>query len=136
MRACTPGPFGLLRSVTTIEELYIQGFEADFNFIANDVLSFYGGIGLLDSEIEENRNRPLSEGNDVPQAPDITGNLGAQLRRLEEAGYVAVDKEFVKRKPVSWYSLEPAGRSALGAHLVGMQAIIRNTVPGPEPPGH
>ncbi|QFU74381.1 TonB-dependent receptor [Halioglobus maricola] len=72
------GPFGLLRSVTTIDEMYVQGFEADFQWLATEGLTFYGGIGLLDSEIEENKNRPLSEGNDVPQAPDTTGNLGAE----------------------------------------------------------
>ena len=27
------------------------------------------------------------------------GNLGAQLLKLEEAGYVAVEKKFVQRKP-------------------------------------
>jgi iron complex outermembrane receptor protein len=72
------GPFGLLRTVTTIDEMYVQGFEADFQWLATEGLTFYGGIGMLDSEIEENKNRPLSEGNDVPQAPDTTGNLGAQ----------------------------------------------------------
>lgn len=72
------GPFGLLRAVTTIDELYVQGFEADFTFLFTEGLSFYGGIGLLDSEIEKNKSRPLSEGNDVPQAPDTTGNLGVQ----------------------------------------------------------
>ncbi|MEM1403240.1 MAG: TonB-dependent receptor [Pseudomonadota bacterium] len=73
------GPFGILRTVTTIDELYIQGFEADFTFVASEYLTLYGGIGLMDSEIEENRNRPLSVGNDVPQAPETTGNLGAEL---------------------------------------------------------
>jgi iron complex outermembrane receptor protein len=72
------GPFGLLRAVTTIDEMYVQGFEADFQWLVTDGLTFYGGIGLLDSEIEENKNRPLSEGNDVPQAPDTTGNLGVE----------------------------------------------------------
>lgn len=72
------GPFGLLRSVTTIDELYVQGLEADFTFLAAEGLSLHGGIGMMDSEIEKNRNRPLSEGNDVPQAPDVTGNLGAE----------------------------------------------------------
>ena len=72
------GPFGLLRSVTTIDEMYIQGFEADITFIATEGLTFYGGVGLMDSEIEKNKNRPLSEGNDVPQAPETTGNLGAE----------------------------------------------------------
>jgi iron complex outermembrane receptor protein len=73
------GPFGILRTVTTIDELYIQGFEADFTFAATDFLTLYGGVGLMDSEIERNDHRPLSEGNDVPQAPDTTGNLGAEL---------------------------------------------------------
>lgn len=73
------GPFGLLRAVTTIEDIYIQGFEADFSFVATQSLTFYGGLGLLDSKIEENRNRPASVGNDVPQAPDKTANLGAEL---------------------------------------------------------
>jgi iron complex outermembrane recepter protein len=72
------GPFGLLRSVTTIDEMYVQGFEADFQWLATDGLTIYGGLGLLDSEIEENKSRPLSEGNDVPQAPDTTGNLGVE----------------------------------------------------------
>ena len=73
------GPFGLLRVVTTIDESQIQGFEADFNWLATDNWSIYGGLGLLDSEIERNDNRPLSVGNDVPQAPDTTWNLGSQV---------------------------------------------------------
>ncbi len=72
------GPFGLLRSVTSIDEMYVQGVEADFSFLAAQGLSFYGGIGLLDSEIVKNRSRPLSEGNEVPQAPDTTANLGVE----------------------------------------------------------
>jgi len=73
------GPFGLLRVVTTIDETTIQGFEADFNWLASENFSIFGGVGFLNSEIEKNINRPLSEGNDVPQAPDETYNLGAQL---------------------------------------------------------
>jgi len=73
------GPFGLLRVVTTIEEVTISGFEADFNWVASEHLSLFGGVGFLDSEIKKNINRPLSVGNDVPQAPEETYNLGAQL---------------------------------------------------------
>jgi len=73
------GPFGLLRVVTTIEEIQIRGIEADFNFAANDYLAVFGGVGLLDTEIKQNNNRPLSVGNDVPQAPDTTFNLGASV---------------------------------------------------------
>jgi iron complex outermembrane receptor protein len=45
--------------VTTIEETSINGFEADFNFLATDNFSIFGGIGFLDSEIKKNNNRPL-----------------------------------------------------------------------------
>ncbi|MCH9696011.1 MAG: TonB-dependent receptor [Gammaproteobacteria bacterium] len=73
------GPFGILRVVTTIDELNIQGFETDFAWQASDMISVFGGIGLMDSEIERNVNRPLSVGNPVPQAPEETFNLGVQL---------------------------------------------------------
>ncbi|MFK8053628.1 MAG: TonB-dependent receptor [Woeseiaceae bacterium] len=73
------GPWGLLRVVTTIDELNINGFEVDFDAALTDSWTVFGGIGLLDSEIKENRNRPLSVGNDAPQAPDVTANLGANF---------------------------------------------------------
>jgi DNA-binding MarR family transcriptional regulator len=56
---------------------------------------------------------------------ETDGNLGAQLRKLEEAGYVGVKKVFEQRKPVSWYALTPAGRKALRAHLAAMDDIVR-----------
>ena len=80
------GPFGLLRSVTTIDELYIEGFEADVNFVLNEELSFFAGVGLMSSEIEENRHRPLTVGNDVPQAPDKTATFGAQYVKALDGG--------------------------------------------------
>jgi len=55
---------------------------------------------------------------------ETDGNLGAQLRKLEDAEYLSVKKEFVKRKPVSWYSLTRMGRRALEAHLAAMEALI------------
>jgi iron complex outermembrane receptor protein len=73
------GPFGLMRVVTTIDQAKVSGFEADFAWQLSDMFRLYGGIGLLDSEIEENINRPLSVGNDLPQAPEETYNLGGQL---------------------------------------------------------
>ena len=72
------GPFGLLRTVTTIDELTIKGLELDTSFVVTENLSIYAGAGFLSSEIRENANRPLSVGNDVPQAPDRSGNLGLQ----------------------------------------------------------
>ena len=72
------GPFGLLRTVTTIDELTISGFEIDASYAMTENLTVYGGAGFLNSEIEENANRPLSVGNDVPQAPGSSGNFGVE----------------------------------------------------------
>jgi len=55
---------------------------------------------------------------------ETDGNLGANLRKLEDEGLVAVTKEFVDRKPVSWYALSPAGKKALRAHLKAMEELI------------
>ena len=56
---------------------------------------------------------------------DLTdGNLGAQLRKLEDAAYLALRRDFVERRPVTWYSLTPAGRKALDRHLRALQAVI------------
>ena len=70
------GPFGLLRAVTTIDELSIRGLEVDFNYAVTDEFRLFGGLGLIDSEIEENRNRPLSVGNVAPQTPEESFTLG------------------------------------------------------------
>jgi DNA-binding MarR family transcriptional regulator len=52
------------------------------------------------------------------------GNLGAQMKRLEDDGYVSVRKDFVDRKPVTWYRLAPAGRKALDKHMKALRSLI------------
>ena len=52
------------------------------------------------------------------------GNLGAQLRKLEDAAYLKLRRDFVERRPVTWYSLTPAGRKALDRHMRALQAVI------------
>ncbi len=56
------------------------------------------------------------------------GNLGAQLRRLEDDGYVALRRDFVERKPVTWYALTKPGRKALDKHLRALQSMIDTVV--------
>lgn len=52
------------------------------------------------------------------------GNLGAQLRKLEDAGYLALRREFRDRKPVTWYRLTAAGRRALASHLRHLHSLV------------
>ncbi len=55
---------------------------------------------------------------------ETDGNLGANLRKLEDEGLIAVAKEFVDRKPVSWYGITPKGRKTLKLHLAVLGRII------------
>lgn len=55
---------------------------------------------------------------------ETDGSLGAHLRRLEEADYLTVRKEFRERKPVSWYALSVAGRRALEEHVRALERVL------------
>jgi iron complex outermembrane receptor protein len=72
------GPFGLLRVVTNIDEVTIQGLEADFHWNVTDDVSIYGGYSYIDSNIDQYNGRPYTKDNKVPYAPDYTGNLGVE----------------------------------------------------------
>ena len=52
---------------------------------------------------------------------DLTwGNLSAHLRKLEDAGYVAIEKSFNDRKPRTAIALTDKGRAALRAYRAAM----------------
>ena len=52
------------------------------------------------------------------------GNLSVHLKKLEEAGYVAIAKSFVNNKPLTRVSITPAGRKAFSAYLEAIGALI------------
>ncbi len=58
---------------------------------------------------------------------DLTdGNLGAHLRKLEQAGYVKLEKTFVARKPRTYVSATAKGRRAFAEHVSALEEIIRS----------
>jgi DNA-binding MarR family transcriptional regulator len=52
------------------------------------------------------------------------GNLGAHIETLSKAGYVAVEKAFVGKKPQTTVSATAAGRAAFARHVAMLQEII------------
>ena len=54
------------------------------------------------------------------------GNLGAHLRKLEEVGYIAVNKTFVERKPHTFVSATPEGRRVFQEHVSALESILKN----------
>ena len=52
------------------------------------------------------------------------GNLSVHLRKLEEAGFVAVTKSFKGRKPLTEASRTEEGRAAFVAYLDAMAGLL------------
>ena len=52
------------------------------------------------------------------------GNASVHLRKLEDAGYVAMDKRFVDRKPQTTYALTERGRQALLDYVAHLESLL------------
>ena len=56
--------------------------------------------------------------------------LSRQVATLEKAGYVAVTKGYVGKRPRTWLALTPGGRTAFAAHCQALRAIAGNGADG------
>ncbi|MGP1603317.1 MAG: transcriptional regulator [Treponema sp.] len=59
---------------------------------------------------------------DMVHATD--GNLTAHCKKLENAGYLTVEKLFVNRKPVTLYSATSSGRSAVKKYAQQLASLL------------
>ena len=71
-----------------------------------------------DAEVEFTFLRDLLEVTD--------GNLGAHLRKLEEADYIAINKTFVERKPHTFISATAEGRRVFKEHVAALESILKS----------
>jgi DNA-binding MarR family transcriptional regulator len=53
------------------------------------------------------------------------GNLSVHLKKLEEAGYITVNKKFIDRKPVSRYKITQKGHRAFEDYIEKLESIIK-----------
>ena len=53
------------------------------------------------------------------------GNLSAHISKLNEAGYIEVEKTFKDNRPHTMISLTPAGRSAFNTYRQGMLQLLQ-----------
>ncbi|ATQ44264.1 winged helix-turn-helix domain-containing protein [Caulobacter mirabilis] len=52
------------------------------------------------------------------------GNLSIHLRKLQDAGYVEIEKSFVGLKPLTRIRITAAGRQAFGEYLEAIGRLI------------
>lgn len=58
------------------------------------------------------------------------GNLSVHLRKLEDAGYIVIDKSFLNRKPLTRARLTPEGRKAFAAYLETLSRLVNEAKGG------
>ncbi len=67
----------------------------------------------------------VADFNELKRALDATqGNLSIHLRKLEDAGYIDIDKSFLGRKPLTRARLTEAGRKAFADYLDAMAGLV------------
>ncbi|QIG81999.1 helix-turn-helix domain-containing protein [Sphingosinithalassobacter tenebrarum] len=52
------------------------------------------------------------------------GNLSIHLRKLEDAGFIAIEKRIVDRKPLTRARLSARGRKAFGNYIQALGRVI------------
>lgn len=72
----------------------------------------------LDEEVDFTYLRNLLQVTD--------GNLGAHLRKLEEAEYITINKLFVDRKPRTFISATAKGREVFDEHVAALESILKS----------
>jgi len=53
------------------------------------------------------------------------GNLSVHLKKLEEANYISVKKEFIDRKPKTVYTLTKTGIKAFEVYVAQLEKLIK-----------
>jgi DNA-binding MarR family transcriptional regulator len=70
-------------------------------------------------------NAEVADFNELKNVLEVTqGNLSVQLRKLEEAQYVGIEKGYLGRKPRTQVRITPAGRKAFAIYLEALGKLI------------
>jgi len=71
------------------------------------------------------QNTEVAEFNELKQILKATqGNLSVHLRKLEEAGYISIEKSFPGRKPLTRVRLTNIGRKAFVSYLDAIAKLV------------
>jgi len=70
-------------------------------------------------------NAEVADFNELKAVLEVTqGNLSVQLRKLEDAGYVTIEKGFLGRKPRTQVRITLVGREAFAGYLEALGKLI------------
>lgn len=58
------------------------------------------------------------------QTKTSDGNLSTHLRKLEDAGYIALKKSFVDRRPITIYWVSESGKKAYANYIATIERLV------------
>ena len=99
----------------------MDGFDIDE---IDDVIHGRVRLGVM-AYLSSARTADFNEIKKRLQTTD--GNLSVHLRKLEDAGYITVEKSFVGRKPLTRLTLTPAGDKAFLGYLDAIGKLVDET---------
>lgn len=79
-------------------------------------------LGII-SALAANDKMSFSQLKELLDTSD--GNISVHARKLEDAGYVTLEKSFKGRMPLTEYKITKDGRAALTRYLDHMEALIK-----------
>ncbi len=92
------------------------------------------GIGQIDEVIHGRlrlgimtylANAEIADFTELAAVLEATrGNLSVHLRKLEEAGYIQIEKSFLERKPLTQARITPEGRQAFKAYVKAIADLL------------
>ena len=92
------------------------------------------GIGQIDDVIHGRlrlgimtylANAEVADFTELASALEATrGNLSIHLRKLEDAGYIEIEKSFIDRKPLTRARISHAGRKAFKAYVKAIADLL------------
>lgn len=98
------------------------------------------GIGRIDEVIHGRlrlgvmtylSNAEVAEFTELKTVLEATqGNLSVHLRKLEDAGFVTIEKSFLGRKPLTRVRITKAGRVAFKAYVQAIADLLGTPPPG------
>lgn len=76
-------------------------------------------------------NAEVADFTELKDVLEVTqGNLSIQLRKLEDAGYVEIEKSFLGRKSRTRVRLTRTGRKAFADYLKALEGLVGGIGPG------
>ena len=70
-------------------------------------------------------NAEAASFTELKNALNVTqGNLSAQMRKLEDAGFISIDKRIEGRKPLTTVRITKQGRKDFAAYLDALSGVL------------